>query len=234
MPQWGRFLQTDPIGYRDDLNLYAYVGNDPLNKTDPSGAFTCESQSVCDSTEKALGEVSRVVARISDKGDRERLLQIIEAYGKSGEDNGVVVTTGDISALGNVQTNEEGITTVTLNNSLFAANGDLAGVVGIAVIVHEGSHVVDQRSGVYGGPMPSTPQQSYDSERRAYGIEGVFRRAMRIGADYPNSPYALYDPSWESGSDVASRMRRGARERAWVGSWCGKGPPGVCKGVNAW
>jgi RHS repeat-associated protein len=36
-PTLGRFLQTDPIGTKDDLNLYDYAGDDPIDGTDPSG-----------------------------------------------------------------------------------------------------------------------------------------------------------------------------------------------------
>ena len=36
---WGRFTQPDLIGYAGGANLYAYVGNDPLNATDPLGLW---------------------------------------------------------------------------------------------------------------------------------------------------------------------------------------------------
>ncbi len=37
-PQLGRFISEDPLGFDgDDLNFYAYVGNDPVDFIDPAG-----------------------------------------------------------------------------------------------------------------------------------------------------------------------------------------------------
>jgi hypothetical protein len=37
-PDLGRFLQPDPIGFAGDpSNIYRYVGNNPVNRSDPSG-----------------------------------------------------------------------------------------------------------------------------------------------------------------------------------------------------
>jgi RHS repeat-associated protein len=39
-PELGRFLQPDPIGFQGDAsNLYRYCGNDPVDRSDPTGLY---------------------------------------------------------------------------------------------------------------------------------------------------------------------------------------------------
>jgi RHS repeat-associated protein len=69
-PIHGRFLQTDPIGSDDDLNLYGYVGGDPINATDPDGTTRRVAPPVSPNQPRTIGGYiwGRVVANWNARG----------------------------------------------------------------------------------------------------------------------------------------------------------------------
>lgn len=62
-------MQTDPIGARDDLNPYAYVGSDPLTGTDPMGMEREDGNGGSGGdtdTDKQQNEITGACARSND------------------------------------------------------------------------------------------------------------------------------------------------------------------------
>jgi RHS repeat-associated protein len=58
-PEMGRFLQRDPIGYSDGMNLYEYVHSNPLKYYDPFGA----------ATKQPMGKVGRWQRELQEEWD---------------------------------------------------------------------------------------------------------------------------------------------------------------------
>jgi hypothetical protein len=62
-PTQARFLQVDPVGYQDQYNLYVYVGDDPVNNTDPTGLVRCSNDARCETVHVAADEARAIALR---------------------------------------------------------------------------------------------------------------------------------------------------------------------------
>ena len=186
----GRFTSSDPLGGQilnpQSLNKYAYVRNNPLRLTDPTGMYVCADGKKCDSDEDKKFEKARQRdLKSKDAGYRAKA----QAYGDPTVDNHVNVRFADLDNKG-----EGGVTTSTLGaddkGNLYAKsdvviNSKLSGSALDATVGHEGSHVSDAQDVVRSITTTDGWQTfkvgqditRYQSEQRAYHVTDSILRS---------------------------------------------------------
>src|SRR5690348_8588304 len=205
-----RWMTPDPGGVKvvklDDpqtWNMYAYVGNNPTTRVDPSGLYTANCTDVVKKCNQQIERLNKALEAAS-RSKNANIRAAAAAYGTLGDKNGVNVTFtkvvdpkhADVTGTTTAQAGTPGFTfnensntfqqatQVTLKASM--ASSDLE-----EYAIHEGVHVEDRAAFVnsiqLGGPpdyasafnraLNITGRQS---EINAYGAENIFRRSIGL------------------------------------------------------
>ena len=130
-PDWS--AKPQPVHFKNPqtLNLFAYVGNNPLARMDPDGHYECSesTKGQCATIRSALDTVRKAAGslKVGTKG-RTRLDNLLQFYGKEGEKNGVKVNFADLGggAVGMTAT-EHKITTIAFDTDAMKSHFGAAG-----------------------------------------------------------------------------------------------------------
>jgi hypothetical protein len=221
-----RFLQVDPVGYKDQVNLYAYVGDDPLNHSDPTGLYVCDGgRTDCGTIKTYVNTAGSALRGLDPKSDAaQKLSATLKYLGKPGERNGVTIapsslargTLASAGPNGQIKVDIRQINSVGANAAYQAANpsmgrSDIQNGLGAGALSHEARHELDfNRIG-----FPDSKAAEYRTELNAYRTQQGVDQGL-------NMTTGLYSPSMnQAGRDAA--VAAGAQ--ASTDAWCNSGGP---------
>ena len=192
-PDWSAKVQPVPYAKLDDpqsLNLYSYVRNNPLSRTDPTGHYVINCGSGVKNCSAQQDAFNKAVANgLNSKN--QSVVQAAKAYGALGEKNGVNVsivnvvdpknasvagTTGAQAGTGGIQSTDGGKTFMQATQVNIQAG--VSGNQLSDVALHEGQHAADRENFVNALQADPSGQNvqglnitHHMSEINAYGVE---------------------------------------------------------------
>ena len=214
----GRFMTPDPLHIMkqklidpQQWNMYAYVRNNPLRFTDPTGMYTCSDNNKCKSGQYKDFEKAR---QRDLKSKDSAVVAAAKAYGDPTKDNGVSVKFGDPGK------GHDGSTAA----SVVYADGKFQGKVDVtiksglsgtaldAAVGHEGVHVGDAQgyfSTINGGQSDMSKDLTHSqTEMNAYRVTASIWAASGNTASYGQcgGGSCNYGPGMTAGQIDATTM----------------------------
>ncbi len=207
-PDIGRFLTPDPIGFAGGLNLYAYCGNDPVNRVDPTGLADWQTGSYVGDVKLALKAEAQALNPVNLAKGGVALVKRVQQVGpeEAGKDlyRGVVETYKEIWTGKDIETKAQ-------SAAAWAVTLAPAG----AELLHASRRPAIQPTPVTpveasrGGVAPAVRSQSPPAARNRFNTrKGAYDAAKRAGGG--NEPYkdltGAHGPHFHAGDGRGGRL----------------------------
>jgi RHS repeat-associated protein len=217
----GRFLSIDPGRDWDpkspqSWNMYAYVRNNPINRSDPDGKFVCVSGNGAPCSKAASKTIALGVEKMKgslatmNKEDprRKQLQQVIDAYGKPGDPNTKINTVivnpinsdGSPALPGKVLgAAGRGVVGVSLSKIAAKAgpnNDEKAFTILGGTLTHEGLH--NLQIDFLSSKGPISMLSTFHKELQAYTLEKGYYDALGSGAMAPDPTKGAWASTMEA------------------------------------